>query len=373
MYLQSLSLLHFKNYPEAEVSLIDGINIFTGNNGSGKTNILDAVHYLSMCKSYFTVSDVQNIMHTQAFAVINGEFIKDEIKEQVLCSLRRDQKKVFKRNAEEYEKLAEHIGCFPVVMIAPQDHELITEGSEVRRKFIDGILSQVDAIYLEDLIKYNKFITQRNALLKQNSRSGNTDYSVFEFYDSQIIALGKTVHLKRKKFFETFENLFQKRFNFITDNTETVSISYASQLHDESFDELLKLNFRKDLALEYTSSGIHKDDIEFKINSMPVKKFGSQGQQKTYTTALKLAQFEYISLLKNSKPIVLLDDIYDKLDDNRVNKLMQMVNEHQFGQVLITDTNAVRIKNIFDTLQVEVNCFHVENGKIEQGVDLTIQ
>ena len=183
MYLHSLSLLNFKNYTEAEVRLIDGINIFTGNNGSGKTNILDAVHYLSMCKSYFTVSDVQNIMHNQAFAVINGEFIKAEVNEQVLCSLRRDQKKVFKRNAEEYEKLAEHIGCFPVVMIAPQDHELITEGSEVRRKFIDGILSQVDAVYLGDLIKYNKFITQRNALLKQNSRSGNTDYSVFEFYD----------------------------------------------------------------------------------------------------------------------------------------------------------------------------------------------
>jgi DNA replication and repair protein RecF len=371
MYLQSLSLLHFKNYAETEFQLIDGINIFTGNNGSGKTNILDAVHYLSMCKSYFTVSDVQNIMHNEAFAVINGSFIKDDLNEHVLCSLRRDQKKVFKRNAEEYEKLAEHIGSFPVVMIAPQDHELVTEGSEVRRKFIDGILAQVDAIYLDDLIKYNKFIVQRNALLKQNSRSGGADYSVFEFYDLQITALGNSIHQKRKQFFEIFENLFQKRFNFIADNIETVSIAYTSQLLDNSLDEILKTNFKKDLALEYTCAGIHKDDIDFRINGMPVKKFGSQGQQKTYTTALKLAQFEYISIQKKSKPIVLLDDIYDKLDDNRVSKLMQMVNEHQFGQVLITDTNAERIKNIFDQLNVEVKCFSVVKGKINQEVYTT--
>ena len=364
MYLQSLSLLNFKNYTDTEFTLIDGINIFTGNNGSGKTNILDAVHYLSMCKSYFTVSDVQNIMHNEAFAVINGNFIVDNLNEHILCSLRRDQKKVFKRNTEEYEKLAEHIGSFPVVMIAPQDHELITEGSDVRRKFIDGILAQVDAVYLYDLIKYNKFILQRNALLKQNSRNGSTDYSIFEFYDLQITALGNAIHQKRKLFFEIFEGLFQKRFNFIAANMEAVSIAYNSQLFENSLGEILKTNFKKDLALEYTSAGIHKDDMEFKINGMPVKKFGSQGQQKTYTTALKLAQFEYISIQKNSKPIVLLDDIYDKLDDNRVSKLMQMVNEHQFGQVLITDTNANRIKNIFDKLNVDVKCFSVEQGQI---------
>ncbi|MEO8148146.1 MAG: DNA replication/repair protein RecF [Bacteroidia bacterium] len=364
MFLKSISLLNFKNYAEVSVQLIDGINIFTGNNGSGKTNILDAVHYLSMCKSYFTPNDIQNIKHDETFAVINGEFILNDSVDQIFCSIRKEQKKVFKLNSEEYSKLSEHIGSFPVVMIAPQDHELITEGSDERRKFIDSIISQVDHIYLDDLIKYNKFISQRNALLKQSSRTGNGDYSLFEYYDLQIATLGSSIYEKRKQFFLTFEKLFQQSFNYITSNTENVSISYVSQLNENSLADLLKANFNRDLILEYTSAGIHKDDIEFKINDFTVKRYGSQGQQKTYTTALKLAQFEFISITKKMKPIVLLDDIYDKLDDLRVSKLMQMVNEHKFGQVLITDTNETRIKKIFDELKVSVNCFKVQNGTI---------
>lgn len=367
MFLKSLSLLQFKNYAEAEVQLIDGINIFTGTNGSGKTNILDAVHYLSMCKSYFTANDVQNIKHSEPFSVINGTFIVNDVSEQIFCSLRREAKKVFKRNSEEYVKLGEHIGLFPVVMIAPQDHELITEGSDERRKFIDSIISQVDHIYLDDVIKYNKIIAQRNALLKQCSRNANSDYSLFEFYDLQLASLGVSIYEKRKNFFLTFEKLFQRSFSFITANIESVSLNYTSQLHEISLGDLLQKNFNKDLNLEYTSVGIQKDDIEFKINDFAVKRYGSQGQQKTYTTALKLAQFEFISNTKNMKPIVLLDDIYDKLDDLRVSKLMQMVNEHKFGQVLITDTNETRIKKIFDELNVEVSCTSVDKGVIAKN------
>ncbi len=364
MFLKALHLVNFKNYSEATVELTEGINIFTGSNGSGKTNILDAVYYLAMCKSYFASGDLQNIKHGEQFAIISGDFYINNDLQQIFCSLRKDQKKIFKKNNEEYEKLADHIGLIPVVMIAPQDHELVTEGSDQRRKFIDTILSQTDHHYLDNLIRYNRFLSQRNALLKQHSRNGVNDYSLFEFYDAQLNELGTKIHDSRKVFIKDYEPLFIKHFNHITSHGETPELIYVSQLNNSDLRTLLSDNFRKDLQLEFTSAGIHKDDIAFSINNFPVRKYASQGQQKSYTTALKLAQFEYISNQKKTKPIILLDDIYDKLDDHRVDQLMQMINEHLFGQVLITDTNELRIKSIFDKLGVPTNCYKVNKGAI---------
>ena len=364
MHLREIQLLNFKNYNEAVIELSSGVNCFTGLNGSGKTTVLDAVHYLSMCKSYFTASDVQNIKQGENFSVLIGEFIHRDTSDKIFCSIRKDQKKIFKRNNEEYEKLSDHIGLFPVIMIAPQDHNLITEGSEIRRRFIDSIISQIDHDYLHNLITYNRFIVQRNALLKQCAQSGNADYGLFEYFDFKIGESGNVIYQKRKLFFDEFKIEFNKIYKFLTSGNENPDLDYESHLRSGHLESQLKANFGKDLDTNFTTTGIHKDDVVFRLNEMPVKKFASQGQQKTFVTALKLAHYEFMRQKKNLKPIVLLDDIYDKLDDERVSKLMQLVSEDEFGQLIITDTNATRIKNIFENINVELKTFEVDSGRL---------
>jgi DNA replication and repair protein RecF len=364
MYLKQLSVINFKNYAEAEVTLSEGVNAFLGNNGAGKTNLLDAIHYLSLCKSYFNPIDSQQIKQGADFFILTGSFNKNDQQENIACSVKRNQKKQFKRNKKDYPRLADHIGLLPLVMVSPYDISIIIEGSEERRKFIDNVISQTDNSYLDELIAYNKVLTNRNALLKQIADTGRYDPSLMEVLDEQLIASGKRIFEKRRAFMETFTPIFNKHYQFLSDNAEQVELIYESQLLNEDFAALLKKTMERDRILERTSSGIHKDDLQFSVHGMPMKKFGSQGQQKSFLIALKLAQYSFLDQQKGFKPLLLLDDIFDKLDDNRVTKLMQMVSNNDFGQVFITDTSAVRVENIFNDMGVAIKLFKVKQGEI---------
>jgi DNA replication and repair protein RecF len=365
MYLQQLSFINFKNYAEAEISLAEGVNAFVGNNGAGKTNLLDAVHYLSLCKSYFNPIDSQQIKQGADFFMINGVFQKGGSKEVVACGVKRNQKKQFKRNKKDYQRLADHIGLLPLVMISPYDISIIIEGSEERRKFIDNVISQTDHQYLDELIAYNKVLTNRNSLLKQIADTGRYDPELLAVFDEQLIASGTRIFEKRRAFMEIFTGVFNQHYQFISEDAEQVELVYESQLFQESFAALLKKSMENDRRRERTNTGIHKDDLQFNIHGMPMKKFGSQGQQKSFLIALKLAQYTFLTQKKGFKPLLLLDDVFDKLDDNRVTKLMQMVSNNDFGQVFITDTSSARVEGIFEKINVDVKLFKVSEGNID--------
>lgn len=360
MHLSSLSLINFKNHTEQQFELCPEINVFTGDNGVGKTNILDAVHYLSLCKSFLNSVDKQNIKIDTSFFMVQGVFSREEKPYHISCSVQTGQKKKVKRNKKEYEKLADHIGEFPVVVISPYDSNLISEGSEVRRKFIDSIISQYDKRYLEALMKYNKVLQQRNSLLKQFQEYRLFDLESIEVWDAQLIQLGNTIHAKRGSFLVDFLPKFQYFFNLISEGKEDIGIAFNSQLTDQSFEQLLINSHKKDAKTGYTTAGIHRDDLVFTIhNEQPIKKFGSQGQQKSFLIALKLTQFNYIEQLTGKKPILLLDDIFDKLDHKRVESLMRMVSEGTFGQVLVTDTDKVRIEKVFSAIDCKREIFEL--------------
>jgi DNA replication and repair protein RecF len=365
MYLQQLSFINFKNYTEAELTLSKGVNAFVGNNGAGKTNLLDAVHYLSLCKSYFNPIDSQQIKQGADFFMINGVFEKNGNKEVVACGVKRNQKKQFKRNRKDYQRLADHIGLLPLVMVSPYDISIIIEGSEERRKFIDNVISQTDNNYLDELIVYNKVLANRNALLKQIADTGRYDPELLSIFDEQLHTSGTRIFTKRSSFMQSFTQIFNLHYRFISEEAEQVEMIYESQLINDTLSGLLKKNLERDRILERTTAGIHKDDLQFNIHGMPMKKFGSQGQQKSFLIALKLAQYTFLTQNKGFKPLLLLDDIFDKLDDGRVTKLMQMVSNNDFGQVLITDTSLSRVKTIFENIQVEVQLFKVAEGSID--------
>ena len=365
MYLQQLSVINFKNYTEAELSFSEGVNAFTGNNGAGKTNLLDAIHYLSLCKSYFNPIDSQQIKQGTDLFIINGTFSKNGAREAIACGVKRNQKKQFKRNKKDYNRLADHIGLFPLVMVSPYDISIIIEGSEERRKFIDNVISQTDNRYLDELITYNKVLINRNALLKRIADTGRYDPELLSVFDEQLIASGNLIFEKRKSFMDSFTVIFNRHYEFLSGDAEQVDLVYESQLLQDDFASLLKKSTERDRVLERTTTGIHKDELQFAIHGMPMKKFGSQGQQKSFLIALKLAQYSFLYQQKGFKPLLLLDDIFDKLDDNRVTKLMQMVSNHDFGQVFITDTSAVKVENIFKKIEVEVKLFNVTGGEID--------
>ena len=365
MYLNQLSVINFKNYTEAGITLADGVNVFTGDNGAGKTNLLDAVHYLSLCKSYFNPIDSQQIKTGAEFFIITGSFNKNDQLETVACSVKRNQKKQFKRNKKDYTRLADHIGLFPLVMVSPYDISIIIEGSEERRKFIDNVISQTDNLYLDELINYNKVLTNRNALLKLIGETGRYDPQLMEVLDDQLIESGVYIFEKRKAFMRAFTEIFDTHYAFISENAEMVNLEYDSPLLQEDFAALLKKNLEKDRYLERTSFGVHKDDLLFTIHGMPMKKFGSQGQQKSFLIALKLAQYSFLYQKNGFKPILLLDDIFDKLDNKRVTKLMEMISDNHFGQVFITDTHEERVKEVFKNLDVDIQLFKVKGGEID--------
>jgi len=367
MWLKNITLLNFKNYASAELSFSKTVNAFVGNNGTGKTNLLDAIHYLCLCKSYFNPIDSQQIKTNEDIFLVQGDFDRKEKNEKITCGLKRNQKKQFKRNKKEYDKLANHIGLFPLVMISPYDVNLIMDGSEERRKFIDNVISQTDSNYLDELIIYNKHLLNRNALLKQVAATRKLDVTLLQILDEQLIISGNRIFEKRKQFLLDFIPLFNTHYNYISNNAEQVSLIYQSQLNEHNFQDLLTQSIEKDRVLERTTTGIHKDELQFAIVDMPLKKFGSQGQQKSFLIALKLAQYSYLQKFKGFKPLLLLDDIFDKLDDLRVKKLMEMVSHHDFGQIFITDTGKQRVLSVFNEIKVEVTLFEVDNGVINHA------
>lgn len=367
MWLKNITLLNFKNYADAAVSFSKTVNAFVGNNGAGKTNLLDAIHYLCLCKSYFNPIDTQQIKTGQDLFMIQGDFDLKDKNEKISCGVKRNQKKQFKRNKKEYDKLADHIGLFPLVMISPYDSSIIMEGSEERRRFMDNVISQTNAQYLDELITYNKQLQSRNAFLKQVAATRRFDPALLEIYDEQLAHSGKKIFEKRKEFMIDFIPLFNQHYQFLTDDREQVQLEYASQLNETPFETLLLQSAEKDKILERTTTGIHKDELLFTISDMPLKKFGSQGQQKSFLIALKLAQYSYLQKHKGFKPLLLLDDIFDKLDDMRMHKLMEMVSHHDFGQIFITDTGRERVLNIFNKINVPITLYDVDNGSINHA------
>ena len=367
MWLKQLAVLNFKNYTEATLHFAREVNAFTGPNGAGKTNLLDAIHYLSLCKSFFNPIDSQQIRRDADWFMVQGEFDKDGQPDTVACSLKKNQKKQFKKNKKAYTRLADHIGQFPLVMVSPSDSAIVTDGSEERRRFVDNVISQTDLAYLDTLIAYNKCLVQRNSLLKQAGRSGVLDRSLLEVLDMQLVELGTPIFEKRQRFMAEFVPEFNRHYVFLTDTAETVSLVYESQLMQEPFDVLLEQRLERDRVLERTTVGIHKDDLLFTIHGdMPLKKFGSQGQQKSFLIALKLAQYSFLHRVKGFKPLLLLDDIFDKLDDHRTRKLMEMVSADDFGQIFLTDTDSIRINRIFDEINRSVRIFDINNGTANQ-------
>jgi DNA replication and repair protein RecF len=369
MHLSKLHLVNFKNYEVADIELVDGINGFVGPNGSGKTNILDAVYYLSMCKSYLNVLDRQNIRFNEQFFSIIGDWEKNDKNYQIHCAVKMNAKKVFRNNKKEYEKLSDHIGQFPAVMISPYDRDLIAEGSELRRRWMDGILSQLDREYLFNLQRYSKVLEQRNALLKNMFEHRLFDKESIEPWNLQLAEVGSRIYEKRKIFTEQFIPFFQDFYQNISSGSEIVSFTYKSQLSTADFLTLLAENERKDSTTQYTNAGIHKDDLVFLINEHPVKKFGSQGQQKSFIIALRLAQYEWLKTHLNIKPVLLLDDIFDKLDGMRVSKLLELVTNNYFGQVLVTDTDEKRLASVLADLPIAKKLFTVNFGVISQSVE----
>ena len=359
MILKKLSLLNYKNITENSFEFESKINAIVGKNGIGKTTILDAIYHLALGKSYFNPLSTQNIKHGEDFFVIDGVFEKENRTEQIICSYKKAQKKVLKRNGKIYEKFSEHIGLIPIVIISPSDTDLIIEGSETRRKFIDNVISTFDVTYLNTLINYQKTLQQRNALLKYFALNQAFDADNLSIYNEQLSEFGQIIFKKRKEFLEQFVPVFQELYEVISENAEKVSIEYESQLHDDTLDNLLHQNIQKDRITQYTTVGIHKDDILFNISDFPVKKFGSQGQQKSFLIALKLAQFDFIKKHTKTLPILLFDDIFDKLDAFRVQQIVNMVNDDIFGQIFISDTHPERTENIIKQTHKSYKIFNI--------------
>jgi len=358
-YLKKISIINYKNIVDKEYNLDPKINCFVGNNGVGKTNILDSIYHLALGKSYFNLRNDQLINKNEDFMVIDGLFDLNGKKENIICSIKRGDKKNLKRNGKTYKKFSNHIGLIPVVLISPYDNDLINEGSSERRKFIDSIISQNNKEYLINLIAYSRVIQNRNSLLKQYNKSVDFDLDTIKIYDDQIIKLSEPIFMARKNFFNDFKNLVIEKYDQISENQEKISIEYKSDLFDSEIKNLIENSFQKDVILQYTSSGIHKDDFIFNLDGSRIKKFGSQGQQKSFLIALKLAQFEYLKNKTGNSPILLLDDIFDKLDLIRVKRIVEIVNSTNFGQLFLSDTDRERIEKVLSSLNLSSKIFDV--------------
>ena len=364
MYIKQLSLVNFKNISGADLEMGKKFNCFVGNNGSGKTTVLDAIHYLSMCKSFLNSIDSQNIKREQPFMVVSGAFVKDGEDELVYCALKREGKKQFKKNKKEYKRLIDHVGLFPSVIIAPTDADIINGGSELRRKFLDSVISQLDREYLENLVQYNKALQQRNALLKYFRENRVFQPESLDIWDVQLSERGQLIYQRRKEFLEDFITAFSENYKSISGTVEEIGLVYESHLSDGNMLDQLKQNVDKDRAVTYTTIGIHKDDLTLTINDFPLKKFGSQGQQKSALVSLKFAQFKVMREKSGITPLLLLDDIFDKLDDDRVGQMLKLVGGKAFGQIFITDTHPERVAELLKG-QKDVRVFPISQGEIE--------
>jgi len=364
MYIQDLSLVNFKNFEHAEFNFSKGLNCFIGNNGAGKTNLMDAIHYLSFCKSFLNTIDGQNIRFGQEFFMIQGRYLRLDSEEIIYCGLKHNQKKIFKRNQKEYKKLSEHIGLIPLIIVTPSDTNLISGGSEERRRFFDSVISQYDPVYLESLIRYNRALQQRNNLLKQFAANNVFQLDALEVWDDQLIKYGTHIHSCRAGFVDKIKPVFQKYYELISGGKEVVGLNHQSELISTDFEQLLKQSVAKDRAMQFTTSGIHKEDFDFELGGNSIRKFGSQGQKKTYLVALKLAQFDFMKETSRLTPILLLDDIFDKLDKNRVEQIVKLVTDDHFGQIFITDTNREHLDQIIATVDAESSVFTINDGAV---------
>lgn len=371
MFVKNLKIINFKNHTEKSFDFSPKINCFVGNNGAGKTNIIDALHYVSVGKSFLGISDFQNIYtsttpNTNAdFFTIEAEIEGEEKNDIIKILLQKESKKIIKKNDKTYEKIADHIGFLPSVMISPYDANLISDGGESRRKFLDSMISQTNSEYLFNLIQYQKTLQQRNALLKYFQKNRTFDNDSLEIYNEPLSKFGSKIYEKRKEFLEAILPTIQHFYEIISKGNEKVTVIYESDLQDSdsqsnrNLKEILKENLEKDRLLTYTSKGIHKDDLRFEMNGNLIKKFGSQGQQKSFLIALKLAQIKRIKEITDKNPILLLDDIFDKLDDNRVAQLIELVNEQNFGQIFITDTHKERTESVVKRINEESKIFEI--------------
>ena len=366
MYLKKLALTNFKNYELNELEFSPKINCFVGNNGVGKTNILDAIHYLSLTKSFFNSIDSISIKHGEDYFIIRGTFVRDDEEDQIYCAFQKQKQKLLKRNGKEYKKLSDHVGKYPVVMISPADSALISEGSEDRRKFMNKIISQYSAEYLDSVLKYSKALQQRNKFLKDINTSGNFDPDVLAIWDAQLVKYGSYVYNEREVLINELIPVFQEYYSLISSGKESVKLKYRSHLSEGNFAETLQNSFNKDRYLEYTTIGIHKDDLLLEMNDFLVKSLGSQGQQKSYLVALKLAKFDYIKRKAGFSPILLLDDIFDKFDSERVEQIIRLVGNHRFGQIFITDTHQNRLKDILSSHKTDYKLFRIADNGIEE-------
>lgn len=365
MLLKRISILNYKNLRQVELSFSKKMNCIIGQNGMGKTNLLDAVYYLSFCKSATNPIDSQNICHDADFFVIQGFYATDnEEPEEVYCGLKRKSKKQFKRNKKEYSKLSDHIGLIPLVMVSPADADLIAGGSEGRRRFMDMVISQYDKEYLDALIKYNKALSQRNSLLKAEAEP---ETELIQIWEEMMAVSGMCVYQKRRAFIDEFIPTFQNYYSFISQDKEEVRLSYESHLEQGDFLEQLINNRQKDRIMGYSLKGVHKDDIQMMLGDFPIKREGSQGQNKTFLIALKLAQYEFLKRTgSKTTPLVLLDDIFDKLDALRVEQIIKLVSGNNFGQIFITDTNREHLDKIMEKINGEYKIFEVDNGEVQE-------
>ena len=369
MILKRISILNYKNLEQVELDFSPKMNCFIGQNGMGKTNLLDAVYYLSFCKSSANPIDSQNIKHNQDFFVVQGSYLTDEgDPEEVYCGLKRRQKKQFKRNKKEYSKLSDHIGLIPLVMVSPADSELILGGSEERRRFMDVVISQYDREYLSALIRYNKAMAQRNTLLKAEVEP---DDELMNVWEEMMASAGEVVFRKRNDFINEFIPTIQSFYSYISQDQEVVNLSYESHAMQGNLLQIIRESRQRDRIMGYSLKGIHKDDLVMQLAEYPIKREGSQGQNKTYLVALKLAQFDFLRRTgSNTTPLLLLDDIFDKLDASRVEQIVKLVSGDKFGQIFITDTNRDHLDKILRKIEGEYKVFGVEQGAIYERKEL---
>ena len=369
MYLKKLSLTNFKNYDQAELEFSPRINCIVGNNGVGKTNILDAIHYLSLTKSFFNNIDSISIRHGEDYFIINGTFERAGEEDQIYCAFQKQKPKVLKKNGKEYQKLSDHVGKFPVVMISPADSALISEGSDERRRFLNKIISQYNPEYLDSVLKYGKALQQRNSLLKDFRSSGRFESEDLSIWDAQLVRYGIYIYGEREKLTQELIPVFSERYSMISSEKEEVRLSYRSHLSEGDFGEALANTVEKDRFLEYTTVGIHKDDLLFDMNGYSVKSLGSQGQQKSFLVALKLSKFDYIKSKSGYSPILLLDDIFDKFDAERVEQIIRLVGNKEFGQIFITDTHQSRLHEILSSHDTDYRLFRINNNGVSISVN----
>lgn len=360
MHLQSLSLFNFKNYAENSYTFSPHINCIVGENGVGKTNLLDAIHYLCLTKSAFSSIDSQHIKHKESFFMLQGLFYRQDKEYTIDCSVQYQKPKIFRKNKKEYEKLALHIGEFPCILMMPYDTDLIREGSEIRRKFFDNMISQAKPLYLQNLMQYNQLLKQRNSTLQYFAEKNTFDKDLLDSYNIPLLKLNQSIFEDRQYFSSSFVNLLQEYYEFIAEGKELATLDYVSDLQNENFSNLFTNNLQKDLAAQRTILGIHKDDYIFNLDNLSVAKFASQGQQKSYVIALRLAQNALISQHLQEQPILLLDDIFDKLDEKRITRFLEFIDKQHKGQVFITDARPERTKSFMRRLTRDVSVINLE-------------